>query len=108
MAAEKIKPIEVLKILGEGSQGIVALCRYKKDKKANTLSEHDSPSEKKLQTKDQLMLPNEKESKPFVVKVFSHWHKEEEHEVREVRLSNIENENEIMVRRSYSRKPELF
>ena len=31
MAVNKIRPIEVLKILGEGSQGIVALCRYKKD-----------------------------------------------------------------------------
>ena len=38
-------------------------------------------------------------NKAFIVKVFSHWlHEEEEHEVREVRLGNIENENEVMVR----------
>ena len=29
MAVNKIKPIEVLKILGEGSQGVVALCRHR-------------------------------------------------------------------------------
>ena len=29
MAVTRIKPIEVLKILGEGSQGVVALCRHK-------------------------------------------------------------------------------
>lgn len=38
------------------------------------------------------------ENKAFIVKVFSHWLHEEEDEVREVRLDNIENENEVMVR----------
>lgn len=38
-------------------------------------------------------------SQAFIVKVFSHeLHTEEEDEVREVRLGNIENENEVMVR----------
>ena len=27
----KIKPIEVVRVLGEGSQGIVALCRFKQE-----------------------------------------------------------------------------
>lgn len=30
---EKIRPVEVLKILGEGSQGVVALCRFRQESK---------------------------------------------------------------------------
>ena len=38
------------------------------------------------------------ENPVFVVKLFQHWlHEEEVDEVREIRLQNIENENQVMV-----------
>lgn len=41
-----LQKVEVLKILGEGSQGVVALCRYSDLPKHNKLDKNrDSPSE---------------------------------------------------------------
>ncbi len=44
--ADKIKPVEILKILGEGSQGIVALCRFKETVKDPSLRDNDPAAAK--------------------------------------------------------------
>ena len=130
-----IKPVDVIRILGEGSQGIVALCRFKDQTEEQQQSFNDElindgrTTERK---KQKLILPpvgtsssglaasannqampsaislnkatddaNEgNNSSAFVLKVFCHWlpdEMEEQDEVRNVRLQNIENENQVMV-----------
>ena len=38
---QKVKPVEVLKILGEGSQGVVALCRFKQVEEEKAAEDND-------------------------------------------------------------------
>lgn len=55
---DKIRPVEVLKILGEGSQGVVALCRFRQKSKPEEAMENKNeeteaaPSSKLLNTGD--------------------------------------------------------
>ena len=66
--ADKIKPVEVIKILGEGSQGVVALCRLKPEDAKQELKIPESPTK-----------GDDGMDGAFVVKIFSHWqHGEEE------------------------------
>ena len=79
---EPNRKINVVKILGEGSQGTVALCHYED-----------------LKTKTSKYAANQTEGREslaedvFVVKVFEHVRRGNEgNEVQSVRLQNIENE----------------
>ena len=73
---EPHQKINVVRILGEGSQGTVALCHYE-DLKANMISTAGD----KMDTKESLT------DGVFVVKVFEHIKKSNEViEVRDVRL----------------------
>ena len=38
---QEVKPVEVLKILGEGSQGVVALCRFKQDEEEKAAEDNE-------------------------------------------------------------------
>ena len=110
-AVTRIKPIEVLKILGEGSQGVVALCRHRDVEVEQDTLENLTLQRRSSQQATSLELPRRRDTNTslnavphhedaFVIKIFNHWlETEEEHEVREVRLGNIQNENEVMVRK---------
>ena len=70
-----MKKIEVLKILGEGSQGTAALCKYAEDLKTNT-QRVNGASQKEEDTLDPV----------FVLKVFEHSKRNEANEVNSVRI----------------------
>lgn len=116
---KKIKPIEVVKILGEGSQGVVALCRFKESDESPVIG-HVGNFTSTMDGLPKMQLPAASASNfehqnngiksriedaakdngnAFVVKLFQHdfQSQNEEPEVRDVRLQNIENENMIMV-----------